>query len=255
MPVGMISSFAAISAAALAGSAAGFFKLMPKNPRAGGLLSAGLALGALGAGAFAAYCALARAAFSYSGSRRLSAQIISGVAGYVDIPEGGSCLDVGCGSGALSIACAKKNPNCYVIGIDTWGAEYTEFTKKRCEENAAIEGCANARFEAGNAKSLDFDDEVFDAVTSNYVYHNIMGSNKQSLLRETLRVLKKGGVFAIHDLMSHARYGDMQKFARELEAEGYEDVRLIDTTELFFKSPLEAKVLMLGSSRLLTGRK
>ena len=27
----------------------------------------------------------------------------------------------------------------------------------------------------------------------NYVYHNIVGANKQQLLRETLRVLKKGG--------------------------------------------------------------
>ena len=32
--------------------------------------------------------------------------------------------------------------------------------------------------------------------------------NKQELLLETLRVLKKGGTFAIHDLMSERRYGD-----------------------------------------------
>ena len=52
---------------------------------------------------------------------------------------------------------------------------------------------------------LDFPDESFDAVTSNYVYHNITGEDKQPLLLETLRVLKKGGVFAIHDLMSPRR--------------------------------------------------
>ena len=32
------------------------------------------------------------------------------------------------------------------------------------------------------------------------------------LLRETLRVLKKGCTFAIHDLMEPARYGDMEEF-------------------------------------------
>ena len=37
---------------------------------------------------------------------------------------------------------------------------------------------------------LDFPDESFDAVTSNYVYHNIAGKDKQQLLLETLRVLK-----------------------------------------------------------------
>ena len=29
---------------------------------------------------------------------------------YVTLPEGGIGLDVGCGSGALTIACAKRNP-------------------------------------------------------------------------------------------------------------------------------------------------
>ena len=54
-------------------------------------------------------------------------------------------------------------------------------------------------FLSGNAVLLDFPDESFDAVTSNYVYHNIARADKQALLMETLRVLKKGGVFAIHD--------------------------------------------------------
>ena len=46
-------------------------------------------------------------------------------------------------------------------------------------------------FRRGNAVKLDFPDESFDAVTSNYVYHNITGKDKQQLLLETLRVLKK----------------------------------------------------------------
>lgn len=49
----------------------------------------------------------------------------------------------------------------------------------------------NASFRRGNAVKLDFPDESFDAVTSNYVYHNIAGEDKQALLLETLRVLKK----------------------------------------------------------------
>ena len=63
---------------------------------------------------------------------------------------------------------------------------------------------SNVRFQKGDAVKLDFPDETFDLVTSNYVYHNIMGKDKQALLLETLRVLKKGGTFAIHDLMSKA---------------------------------------------------
>lgn len=113
----------------------------------------------------------------------------------------------------------------------------------------------NASFRRGNAVKLDFPDESFDAVTSNYVYHNITGKDKQQLLLETLRVLKKGGTFAIHDLMSPGRYGDMQAFVQKLRDMGYERVELIDTTDGSFMTPKEAKRLMLRGSTLLVGRK
>ena len=120
---------------------------------------------------------------------------------------------------------------------------------------AAAEGVKNALFRRGNAVKLDFPDESFDAVTSNYVYHNITGKDKQQLLLETLRVLKKGGTFAIHDLMSPGRYGDMQAFVQKLRDMGYERVELIDTTGGSFMTPKEAKRLMLRGSTLLVGRK
>ena len=194
--------------------------------------------------------------FDYNGKRKLAKTIIEGTADFVTLPEGGTGLDVGCGSGALTIACAKRNPKAQMLGCDIWSGAYKAvFTKKRCEENAAAEGVGNVRFEEGNAVRLPFPDESFDAVTSNYVYHNITGQNKQALLLETLRVLKKGGTFAIHDLMSRARYGDMDAFVRKLKAQGYEDVRLIDTTDGRFLDRREAKLLGLGGSTLLVGRK
>ena len=142
-----------------------------------------------------------------------------------------------------------------MVGIDRWGKEYASFNQPLCERNAQAEGIGNVSFQKGDACGLDFADETFDAVTSNYVYHNITGRNKQALLRESLRVLKKGGTFTIHDLMSLARYGDMQRFAQELRDEGYDQVRLIDTTKELFMSPADAKWMMLGGSTLLVGRK
>ena len=136
-----------------------------------------------------------------------------------------------------------------------WAAEYASINKELCEKNAEAEGIRNVSFQKGDACKLDFPDESFDAVTSNYVYHNITGKNKQALLRETLRVLKKGGTFAIQDLMEPSRYGDMEKFVAELKAEGYEDVRLIKTTNGMFMSPCESKLMMLAGSTLLAGRK
>lgn len=194
--------------------------------------------------------------FDYKGKRKLAKTIIEGTADFVHIPDGGTGLDVGCGSGALTIACAKRNPGAQMLGCDIWSGAYKAvFTKKRCEENAKAEGVSNVRFTEGNAVQLPFPDESFDAVTSNYVYHNIAGHNKQQLLLETLRVLKKGGSFAIHDLMSRARYGDMDAFVQKLKAEGYEDLRLIDTTDGRFMGRREAVLLGLVGSTLLVGRK
>ena len=212
-------------------------------------------LGAAALGAVGSWSVFAKNRFSYTGDRKLSKQIIEGTAEYIDIPSGGVGLDVGCGSGALTIACAKRNPDANMIGIDRWGAEYSDFSKKLCEENAKAEGVDNVSFQKGDATKLDFPDESFDAVTSNYVYHNIPFADRQKLLKETLRVLKKGGCFAIHDLMGEARYGDMGKFVEELKKEGYEDVKLIETAKGRFMSEKEGKLLFLSDSCLLIGKK
>lgn len=142
-----------------------------------------------------------------------------------------------------------------MTGVDRWGKEYASFSLSLCENNAAAEGVSNTRFVKGDALKLDFPDECFDAVTSNYVYHNITGADRQALLLETLRVLKKGGCFAIHDLFTPGKYGDMAAFVEELKKQGYEEVELIDTTRGLFMSPQEARWLRLHGSALLVGKK
>lgn len=204
---------------------------------------------------YGTWCVIAYRAFSYNGKIKLSEKIINGVAQYVRLPEGGRGLDVGCGSGALTIACAKRNSQGEMTGIDRWGAEYGSFSKRLCEENARKEGVSNINFRQGDAFKIDFPDETFDAVTSNYVYHNIAGVNKQKILLETFRVLNKGGTFAIHDLMTPARYGDMTSFVNKLKDIGFKKVELINTVGGKFMTKKEAKILMLNCSVLLVGKK
>ena len=193
-------------------------------------------------------------AFSYNGKRQMSRQIIEGIADHVKLPDGGIGLDVGCGSGALAIACAKRNPNASFIGVDRWGKEYASFNQPLCEKNAVAEGVKNVSFGRGDATKLDFPDESFDAVVSNYVYHNIPG-DRQAYLLETLRTLKKGGIFALHDIFSKSRYGDMEAFVRKLKDMGYERVELIDTTNGKFMSKFESVWMELSGSALLMGKK
>ena len=251
MVYGMLAGTAGLAAAYIGAGKLTKNAKKPVRIATKGLIGTGLVV----CGAFSTWCVVAHDRFSYDGKRQLSKQIVEGTADYVTLPEGGVGLDVGCGSGALTIACAKRNPQARFVGIDRWGAEYASFSQELCEKNAEAEGVFNVSFTNGDATKLDFEDETFDAVTSNYVYHNITGVDKQMLLKETLRVLKKGGTFVIHDLMSKSRYGDMQKFIEELKAEGYEEVRLIPTDEGKFMSKTEAALMMLGGSTILVGRK
>ena len=220
-----------------------------------------IALGVLFGAAFLLFAVLTAIflnmylAFSYNGKRKISKRVIEGIAQYVTLPYGGRGLDVGCGNGALTIACAKRNPHAEMVGIDRWGKECASFNLPLCECNAEAERVQNVSFTRGNAIKLDFPDKTFDAVTSNYVYHNIKGKDKQQLLLETLRVLKKGGTFAIHDIMSPREYGDMRAFVKKLKEIGYEKVELVDTTDGLFLTKKESRTYMLAHSKLLVGKK
>ncbi len=92
-------------------------------------------------------------------------------------------------------------------------------------------------------------------MTSNYVYHDIYGSDRQDLVLETLRTLKKGGTFVIHDFMPRWIYGDLEDFAQRLRDMGYREVRIVDTANGKFITRREAILLFLTHSTLLTGTK
>ncbi len=192
--------------------------------------------------------------FSFEDVKSVSWSVINFTANSLNLKDGDKVLDVGCGSGALSIAVAKRNPNCEVVGIDRWSGSYKIFTKELCESNAKAEGVTNVTFKPGNAVKLDIPDESFDAVTSNYVYHNIPG-NRQKYLLETFRVLKKGGVFAIHDIFIKVKYGDIEKFKQKLLDMGFEKVEFVDTTAGKAITRENAKKTMLTGSKLLVGIK
>ena len=83
------------------------------------------------------WCVYAYRSFSYDGERKLSKQIIDGTAEHITLPEGGVGLDIGCGSGALTIACAKRNPQGKMIGIDRW-ARNTPPSPCRCAKKTPL---------------------------------------------------------------------------------------------------------------------
>ncbi len=71
------------------------------------------------------------------------------------------------------------------------------YAKEQCEKNAKIEGVADhIAFQKGDAAKLDFPDETFDAVVSNFVFHEVRtAKDKRDVVKEALRVLKKAVYF------------------------------------------------------------
>ena len=76
-----------------------------------------------------------------------------------------------------------------------------------------------------------------------------MGADMQKLLLESLRVLKKGGVFALNDDMKQKMYGDMEGFAQKLRDMGYEEVRLVDTAQEAFGAHRREEFMLVSITR------
>lgn len=170
----------------------------------------------------------------------------------------GTLLDIGCGAGALTIRCAKRFPKAQLTGVDYWGAEWS-YAKEQCERNAKAEGVdRRIRFIKGDAAKLDFATEAFDAAVSNFVFHEVRTQpQKREVVREALRVVKKGGIFAFQDLFEQKKlYGDMEEFIEELKKEGISEIHYIGSVEkLGFIPKFVQAPWMLSGIGLIYGKK
>ena len=169
----------------------------------------------------------------------------------------GRVLDIGCGSGALTISLAKKYENAQIIGIDYWGKQW-EYSQTLCEKNAELENVSDRiEFMKASATDLPFDDDSFDVVLSNLVFHNI-GSvkDKSELLKEALRVLKKGGIFVLQDLFLWTQvYGNSEKLLETIQSWGIKDVEMKNTNEMPFIPGILKLPFMLGKISIIVGVK
>jgi len=111
-------------------------------------------------------------------------------------------LDIGCGTGRVSIQIAGMIDRGRVTGIDIYEG-VSGNTPETARRNAEIEGVSDrVEFRHGNALELPFDDDVFDIVTMGSVLHEIHGKEDQiTALREISRVLRPGGRFVTLELV------------------------------------------------------
>ena len=132
-------------------------------------------------------------------------------------------LDLGCGRGAVLIACAQLVPTGQAVGIDLWRTpDQSGNAESVTRANAVAEG-VSSRIElvTGDMQSLPFVDDDFDVIVSSLAIHNIPSeAGRAAAVTEALRVVRPGGRILIADF-KNSRY-----YVAVLERAGAADGRI-----------------------------
>ena len=124
--------------------------------------------------------------------------VLDAVAEVACTAAGAQVLDIGAGTGNLSIRCATRGAR--VIGLDP---------SRRMLAQAQAKATAKARVKPSDVRfvpaddpflHLPFDDDSFDAVVSTYAFHHVAHSLQPKAVREMMRVLRPGGILALGDV-------------------------------------------------------
>jgi SAM-dependent methyltransferase len=158
-----------------------------------------------------------------------------------DLREGETVLDLGSGAGEDVLVSAERvGASGRAIGLDM-----TDEMLTLARRNAAEAGADNVEFVKGHIEDLPLEDGSVDVVISNCVVN--LSADKPQVIRETARVLRRGGRLAIADViadpdMDAATRADMQawtgcvagalteeEFADALAAAGLVDIEIRPT--------------------------
>jgi ubiquinone/menaquinone biosynthesis C-methylase UbiE len=101
-------------------------------------------------------------------------------------------LDVACGTGRFLLQLHRALPRAKLYGLDL--SPY--YVKKAAE---VLHPATDVSLVSDNAESMPFADGFFDAVTSVFLFHELPGRVRRTVMREAWRVLKPGGCFAVCD--------------------------------------------------------
>ena len=103
-------------------------------------------------------------------------------------------LDMGCSAGSASVPYALAFPEAEVHAIDV-GSGMLRYAHARAESLGAA-----VHFHQMDCAATTFPDQHFDLVVSHNAMHEISEATRQGMLRESLRLLRPGGVCVHQDV-------------------------------------------------------
>jgi ubiquinone/menaquinone biosynthesis C-methylase UbiE len=104
----------------------------------------------------------------------------------------GSVLDLGCGTGTLTLEFERRAAGARLVGIDG-DPEILARARAKAGPSSRIE------WEEGMAQELPFEDGAFDRVVSSLLFHHLVPPLKTAALAEARRVLSPGGRMHVAD--------------------------------------------------------
>jgi len=112
---------------------------------------------------------------------------------YSNLASDQQVLDLGCGTGTLTIQIKQRFPQLELIGLDGDSTVLNIAQKKAEAADMSIQ------WREGLATAIPYPDASFDRVVSCLMVHHLIASNKVKAFQEVLRVLKSGGEFHLLD--------------------------------------------------------
>ena len=102
-------------------------------------------------------------------------------------------IEIGCGTGNLSILVKRLHPQAEVVGLDPHPKALARARRKAEREALSVQ------LDRGFAEELPYPDASFDRVFSAFMFHHLEPDEKEKTLQEARRVLKPSGSLHLVD--------------------------------------------------------
>lgn len=168
-------------------------------------------------GKYARYYDLIMALLTFGREKKLRQMEIR----LAQLMPGDKVLEIGCGTGALSLAAkAQVGTSGEVVGIDIAPEMVAAASRKATRKGVDVS------FQVGSIANIPFPDNRFDVVMCSFMIFHMPDDVRIKGFREIYRVLKSGGHLFIFDGASSDKRYDVRELAPVLREDSFTEIEV-----------------------------